>query len=145
MIKYTNGYLEQNIDNIIGNYVANHINYIEILNNAGKDNAVTFLNEIKPVIKNLVNFEINDEVQSFIIEHNLYEISLHNLERIFKIGNGEKAVNNFYTRQYSFIMDSSNKSVIDYISKNINQYVKEVLLHDKVSLESEPLEKLIRF
>lgn len=142
MIKYTNGYLEQNIDNIIGNYVANHINYIEILNNAGKDNAVTFLNEIKPVIKNLVNFEINDEVQSFIIEHNLYEISLHNLERIFKIGNGEKAVNNFYTRQYSFIMDSSNKSVIDYISKNINQYVKEVLLHDKVSLESEPLEKI---
>lgn len=135
-IKYATAQKDQNIDNALATYIGKHKNYLGLLGKTG-EKSIIFLKETQPIFETLMYEDLKGEMQRYIIENNLYKISLQNLEVIFEIENTDNFTNEFYSRQYSYLLESGKTKVIEYIGSNINQYVSTVLLNEKVTLQLE--------
>lgn len=135
-IKYATSQKNQDVDNILSAYIGRHKNYLGLFERTG-EKAFTFIKETQPVFETLMNTNLDGEIQKYIIENNLYKITLQNLEVIFEVKNTDNITDEFYSRQYSYVLESGKTKIIEYIGSNINQYVSVVLLNEKVSLQLE--------
>lgn len=135
-IKYATSQKDQDRNNILSAYIGRHKNYLGLFERVG-EKAITFIKETQPIFETLMNNNLNGEIQRYIIENNLYKITLQNLEVIFEVKNTDNITDEFYSRQYSYVLESGKTKVIEYIGSNINQYVSVVLLNEKVSLQLE--------
>ena len=140
-IKYATSQKDQNIDNALATYIGRHKHYLGLLGKTG-EKSIIFLKETQPIFETLMYEDLKGGIQRYIIENNLYKISLQNLEVIFEIENTDNFTNEFYSRQYSYLLESGKTKVIEYIGSNINQYVSTVLLNEKVTLQLESPAKI---
>ena len=136
-IKFTPSQELQNISNVLLTYIGNHKNYLGLFKKAG-DKSIAFIKETRPIFETLMRDDLQGEIQRYIIENNLYKITIHNLEVIFEAENRELINDELYSRNYSYILESSKTKLVEYINSNINQYVSNVLLNEKVTLKLEP-------
>ena len=124
-------------DEIILQYLTNHTNYLMVfnaVNNIGK--VKQFLGKTKPKFNMLFSAKKDNIIQNYIIENNLYDISLENLVVIYDIDVADQYCD-FYTRNYGTILSSDREQVKDYIENNIDEYVVKILLNAEVTCESE--------
>ncbi len=116
--------------------------YLDILNDVNDASRVyDFLDCLSVNNLTLQNNQKNNPIQQYIIAKNMYEISLHNLEVILL---NDENKDNFYKSNYSYVLTSDIK---DYITANIEKYVKSVLLDEKISCleeEQENMEELLK-
>jgi ABC-type dipeptide/oligopeptide/nickel transport system ATPase subunit len=89
-----------------------------------------FLNEQNVVFVHLDSpTEQSNETFRFIVDNNLYLITVHNLLTIFKWHNPSAPEIEFYTLNYTFIKNKMPACVLEHIEENISAYVKNVILN----------------
>lgn len=141
-IKYVN-YKRISSCEYILNYINKYNDYLSLFDSVKDENKVfDFLKFIKPKFKFLTENNLNNNIQKFIINNNLYELRLSNLETIFEVDESNLQ-NDFYTKQFETLMTFPNENVKKYIEENIDIYTKKILLNDLITLEKETEENLI--
>jgi hypothetical protein len=93
----------------------------------------------------LSNANLDGEIQRYIIANNKYAITVENFEVIFDIESDDKESADFYTKNYAFMSAPDKINVFEYINENIDQYIKAVLLNDKITCKNEPQENIEKF
>ena len=95
---------------------------------------ITDQNKIKEIIKSLnikfTNLDINDipsEFINLIYTENHYVLSINMIKTILRL-NSKYNENEFYSKNYSAILNSNCKSLIDYINSNLPEYIENVYL-----------------
>ncbi len=73
----------------------------------------------------------NENIFEFIYENNHYILNQENITTIIKGFNSNSEVKNLEESNYTQINNSNCSKLIEYVDKNINTYVKEVLLKIK--------------
>lgn len=143
-IKYSLNFDDENIGKDVKNYIANHSNYLKLLANVGDIEKVKkFIQIMNPKFKKIQRAEEgHNELIDFIINNCCYEVNLDNLEYVFNV-NSDLPDNEFYTKNYEFILASGNVKAIEYISKNIDNYVRNILLNDKITCAYESEENIL--
>lgn len=137
-IKYSLEFDDENVGKDVKNYIANHGDYLKVFFNAGNSEKVKkFIQIVNPKFKKMQRTEERNEITDFIINNCCYEINLDNLENVFNV-NIDSPNNDFYTKNYEFILASGNDRAIEYIGKNIDNYVRNILLSDKITCADEP-------
>lgn len=105
-----------------------------------------FIDKIKEILKGLaIRFKKlshqDKEVSSlfrYLYENNCYEINENNLLQMFLLFGKDSSEEDFTNSNYSTILKSECKPLIDYINSNINSYVDNVYLKlDKNKFEDE--------
>ena len=85
----------------------------------------------------------------FVYENNNYKINLHNISVILDANHKDKSVSgyggvlpdNFQSNNFEVILDSECTHLINYINKEINEYVKKVYL--KTEMDNEEKESIL--
>lgn len=141
-IKFAVNYAKE--DDIVRDYISRHNSYMKIFDGVGNtDKVIRFLTEVSPVFVRMQYLELDSNIQQEIINNHRYVLSLHNLQVIFDIDDIAEDYSYFYNKNYDTIIHSGKKPVISYIDDNIETYVKDILLNDKISCDDEPIENLI--
>lgn len=139
LVQFNSNFKEIEEDRDLKQFVSEHnFTWLEEVN--ANNNAFKFLNALQPKMLNLL-LNKDSLIQKYIIENNMYEINIHNLEVIF-LNDKNKEV--FFTSNYSFILQTSQK---DYILRNLEIYVKSILLDDSISCvyeEQKNIEQLLK-
>lgn len=141
-IKFAVNYTKE--DDIVRDYISRHNSYMKIFDGVGNtDKVIRFLTEVSPVFVRMQYLELYSNIQQEIINNHRYVLSLHNLQVIFDIDDIAEDYSYFYNKNYDTIIHSNKKPVISYIENNIETYVRDILLNDKISCDDEPIENLI--
>lgn len=142
MISNNASFVGINNNQVIYEFFSKLDDYLDILNDVNDASRVhDFLDCLSVNNLTLQNNQKNNHIQQYIIDKNMYEISLHNLEVILL---NDENNDIFYKSNYSYVLTSDIK---DYISANIEKYVKNVLLDTKISCfkeEQENMEELLK-
>ena len=135
-IKYS---VDNTVENkIIANIIEEKSNYMEIFNAVNDDEKVIkFIKEQSMIFINLNATQLDSTIQQYIIKNNLYELSVENLG-IVLFGKVDSFNSDFYTKNYYTVRNSGKKHVIDYVDNNIETYIEEVLLDERITCENEP-------
>ena len=117
-----------NIDSCITTYFSNKSNIKSLLQNFNLEKVKNIFSVIKPKFSQLTNKLIDDEIIDLIIENNYYEINIENLFFVLRLEGEDcdKILNN--VQKYI----EMNDLLKDYISSNLNEYISNILLNDRV-------------
>lgn len=106
--------------------------YLDILNDINDLSLVyNFLDCLSTNNLTLQKNKKNNPIQEYIIAKHMYKINLHNLEVILL---NDENKDSFYKSNYSYVITSDIK---DYVTANIEKYIKNVLLDTKISCFEE--------
>ncbi len=136
-----------NKENVLSNYIGLHESYLDLLKNCDKKNVLNMISELKPVFKTLSIKDVDEDIQKFVIDNSLYELSLLNAKIVFGIKEDLNLKQAFYSSNLSLVMNESREFVKSYILSNINIYCKNILLNEEITLENEnpnDIENLIK-
>ncbi|MCL2185022.1 MAG: hypothetical protein FWB86_04085 [Treponema sp.] len=137
IIKNTDNYIVHNIDKRLSLFISEYDDYLLLFQRVGDEKKIIqFIKEISPCFLKLSNIILNKNIQQYIIDNNHYAINLENLEVIYNINVNDNE-NDFYKKNYGYIMSSDNKNVQKYITNNIEKYVTKVLLNEKITCLEE--------
>ena len=129
---------------LITKYLNNSEKYLDVFADISIEKAMNFIDCIQPSIKKLAK-DLNNSIQRYLIENNLYDINLDNLETIFNIDSTIRS-QDFYDKNYTTILNSDNKNVINFINDNIEIYINEIWLNSRLTCileEQEAIKKLL--
>lgn len=73
----------------------------------------------------------------FVYENDLYRINKENLMQMLERYSKSNDIEKFQTQNYSAIMNSECHKLIEYVNKNINDYVKSVYLGLEINTKEE--------
>lgn len=136
-IKYSKKFIKHE-ENAISNYISYHKDYLRLFRRVRDDNKVIeFLDNIQPSFI-LIEQNLNGKIQQHIIKSSLFQLNLENLEIIYNVDKSDLS-GDFYTKNYETVLAGGNTDVREYIEKNINNYVFNVLLNQNVSCKNEPI------
>ncbi|MCM1043230.1 MAG: hypothetical protein NC350_03350, partial [Corallococcus sp.] len=139
-IRFADSY-DQNGNSTICNYISLSENYMKIFDRVSNNNKVIhFIEAVQPLIKQLDDYFIAGEIQQYIIQTNRYELNIENLEKVLNLN--RESQGHFYSKNYETIMSSNKDCIISYISNNLDLYVKNILLSDKVTCQDESIENM---
>lgn len=136
LIENTDDYKGHNINGSLSAYINDVEEYEKLLSKVDFVRAKEFLMHIKPAISTLG--DPDNEVTKFIIENNLYKITIENLSKVLGIVNEES---DFHKNNYAFI--SQNTKTKELIDNNPNEYVKNVFT--KVQNAEESVEVAVGY
>ncbi len=137
MISNNASFVGINNNQVIYEFFSKLADYLDILNGVNDVSRVyDFLDCLSVNNLTLQNSQENNPIQQYIIAKNMYEISLHNLEVILL---NDENKDNFYKSNYSYVLTTN---IRDYITANIEKYVKNILLDAKISCLEEKQENM---
>jgi len=130
-----------NIDDIISNQNNNTLaiaieqkpNFLSIVKNT---NELNYFSKITKLIEKLhITFEKLDdpnketkELFDFVYKNNHYQINKVNLQQMIRLNGNTEAINSFETSNYTAILQSNCKPLIEYIDSEINTYIEDVYI-----------------
>lgn len=119
LIENMDDYKGHNINGSLSAYINDVEECEKLLSKVDLVRAKEFLTHIKPAISTLG--DPDNEVTKFIIENNLYKITIENLSKVLGVVD-EKS--DFHKNNYAFI--SQNAKTKELIDNNPNEYIKNV-------------------
>lgn len=144
-IKYLKLETAQNINgsNVFADHIANHTNLAVLLqsNNLNKK-AFKIISALDIKFTSVIDSG-NQEFLDFVYNHNHYKINHDNL--LYFLNRHEPHSHDGLTEpNYTNIREHSDKIMFDYISQNLNDYLKDVyLLHDVLMDEEDVFVELL--
>lgn len=139
IIKYANiDIIKQiNINNEFKNSIEKEQDFIEHFNSSQEiEKASKVILELNVKFDKLERKDILLDLGEFILQNNLYKINYNLINSIltekFKVGI-EKCNN----MNYTIIMNTKEETFISYISNNIEEYVKNVLLDERINIQDQ--------
>lgn len=142
-IKYLNDF-----DDILGvvnirDYVENSSTYLKAFAIVDDDDLVRkFLVQFRPMFKRLESYGRENTIQQYIISEKMYEINLNNLAYILNVEISDRE-SKYFSSNFTFILSAGDEALISYITADINNYVKNVLLNSNVTCKDEDKNKII--
>jgi len=121
--------------------VSEYEGYESLLENADIEKVEKFLLAVNPLFKMLGNAE--NKITKFIIKHNMYEITVKNLKKLFT-PIPSWGHHSFFKKNYAFIT-SANEELAKYINENLNVYLENVFLNKVITNEDEVEDVVIKF
>ncbi len=117
-----------NINSCLAKYFSNKSDIKSLLQNFNLEKIKNIFSTIKPKFSQLTNKLIDNEIIDLIIENNYYEINIENLFFVLRLEGEDcnKVLKN--AQQYIEMKDLLK----DYISSNLNEYISNILLNDRV-------------
>jgi len=139
-VKYSIDYKVANIKKEFARFIEKSDSYLEIFERVGNDTLVIkFIDEVDLRMEFLRYGKLDNPIQKHILDNNRYALTLENLESIFPTASNE---DDFYFRNYDFVLSSDKQTVIKYIEVEIGEYIRNILLNKKIALSKEPPDRL---
>ncbi|WP_058950628.1 YobI family P-loop NTPase [Oceanobacillus picturae] len=120
---------ELNKEEKLAAYLAEFDDYLVVSEDLPSVKEQDILARLQVKFTNTVHLRPKEELYTYVVENNLYQINKQTLSDILQ---GE--ISNL---TYSAIEDANVKNVLAYIDQNINVFVREVLLDQEISQETE--------
>lgn len=108
-------------------------NFLSLVKNTAKVNYNTkikkLIEELNIKFEQLENpYEETREIFDFIFNNNYYRINKDNVQQMITIYGSGETMNDFETANYTAILESDCKPLIEYIDSEINTYVEDMYL-----------------
>lgn len=136
LIENMDDYKGHNINGSLSAYINDVEEYEKLLSKVDFVRAKEFLTHIKPAISTLG--DPDNEITRFIIENNLYKITIENLSKVLGVVDEKSG---FHKNNYAFI--SQNVKTKELIDNNPNEYIKNVFT--KVQNAEENIEVAVGY
>jgi hypothetical protein len=123
-----------NIDDCLTNYIANNVNYLDII----KPNIDKLISGFRLLNVSFINVDYDSadiELFDAVYHHSLYKLNFENislmLRKIYKLENSEEV----HHKNYTLILTQPDSSLAEYVTDNIAKYIDVILQHcnDKIS------------
>lgn len=109
------------------------VNFLSLIKNT---NELDYFDKITNLIKQLdIKFieldnpkEETEKLFDYVYKNNHYQINKKNVQQMIRLHGSDEEKNNFEFTNYTTVLKSNCKPLIEYISSNINAYVKDVYL-----------------
>ena len=115
-----------NKDNILGDYISNCEDYLNI-ENPNIEKLIAGFKLLNVSFKQIDYDTANKDLFHFVYRNSLYEINFNHLklilEEVYKI----ECVKDIYERNYTSILSQSNSPLAEYIQQNMNSYIECIL------------------
>lgn len=109
---------------------------IEQLQEAGAQKVMRVLIELKVKFKNIDLLKVDGEITRGIFANELYEITFNMLQKYADYKAGNK-VADFVTNIYTYILKMEEPAVVNYLERNIREFVTEVMLPTEENVKEE--------
>ena len=135
----TNDILLMNKNNGLFEYINILPDFISLIDKSYDSKTKNIIKELKVKFKQLKSPNVETKsLFDYIYENDLYEINDNNIRLMLAVYNGIIEEHTLNESNYSAILNSNCKPLIDYIESNISVYVREVFLRlDRNSKETE--------
>ena len=120
----------------IQSFIVESDDVVELLQEAGAQKVMRVLTELKVKFKNIDLLKVDGEIIRSIFANELYEITLNMLQKYADYKAGNK-VADFATNIYTYILKLEEPSVINYLERNIREFVTEVILPTEENVKEE--------
>ncbi len=120
----------------IQSFIVESDDVIELLQEAGAQKVMRVLTELKVKFKNIDLLKVDKEIISGIFANELFVISLNMLQKYADYKAGNK-VADFATNIYTYILKLEEPVVINYLERNICEFVTEVILPTEENVKEE--------
>lgn len=130
-------------DKILSNYISTYENYWDIFMSV-KDSkkVIDFINKLNIIFSYVSTNPQDEDIQNCIIINNHYKINLTNMAAILKV-DIDDLNNDFFKSNYTIVNNCNNTMVKNYINENIDIYVNNILLNEKISMQDEDKKLLL--
>lgn len=142
-IKFCDDYIRADKDEILSNYISTHNKYWDVFMSVNDSKKVIdFISKLNITVPYVSMNSQDEDIQNCIINNNHYKINLTNMAAIFK-ADSDDLNNDFFKSNYTIVNNCNNTMVKNYINENIDIYVNNILLNEKISMQDEDKKLLL--
>lgn len=124
---------------VIKNYIQEHTKYLQLFDDLNSSRVCDLINVLNLQFNLIDLTNGKDDVYKFIVNSGNYNLTVDNLNIILDINESNKF--DFEEKNFSFITDSGNDSLINKINHNLSDYLNNVFIKLPNSNEAEKVFK----